>query len=368
MNRHEIVQQVKEMSVFCDVEGIADALKITPQAVQDILDGKDIEIQETEVDNQPVIQVKTTTMVHRQKIIAVWRAKGGVGATSVAMTLARQISEKMTTILLDLNFEEGGSDLLHYLDMPRYPQMKLPDNIWDRVEEVQNNLYVMHPITHVVGQEKITPQDIQQLILNARQEFDAIVLDLPNGQDECILEAVKNANALALVMTSGRQEGFRAAKLASMFNSKKQIFVANAGLKEKQVKEVVPAEQIIVIPYDKSLDDKLEKQIPVSVKSPFYHGVKGIYETIFDEEFDEVPEGKFKELIYNTKGIFKRSKKKSRPVINRFKDSFGAVGSLAGSIFYAGSLLLVVVAALITIDSVTDINIPFINLITSKLK
>jgi hypothetical protein len=58
----------------------------------------------------------------KQKIIIFMKAKGGVGSTTLSLFLA-YIMRKMKTLLIDLNFSEGGSDIGYYLNIPKTPNM-----------------------------------------------------------------------------------------------------------------------------------------------------------------------------------------------------------------------------------------------------
>ena len=58
----------------------------------------------------------------KQKIIVFLKAKGGVGSTLLSLFLAYHF-RKLKTLLVDLNFCEGGSDLGYYLSIPKSPNM-----------------------------------------------------------------------------------------------------------------------------------------------------------------------------------------------------------------------------------------------------
>ena len=58
----------------------------------------------------------------KQKIIVFLKAKGGVGSTLLSLFIAYHF-RKLKTLLVDLNFCEGGSDIGYYLNIPKSPNM-----------------------------------------------------------------------------------------------------------------------------------------------------------------------------------------------------------------------------------------------------
>ena len=142
-----------------------------------------------------------------QEVIAVWGAKGGSGRTVIAANLAHYLKD-FKILLIDLNFCEGPSDLSVYLDLPKTPHIgNFLDDPKDRRKGFLN-LLIMPKKSHfsvvqpppTLGQtEKITCDDIIDLIDQARRLYEILIIDLPSNCAPLTLEAVDMATSTILV-------------------------------------------------------------------------------------------------------------------------------------------------------------------------
>lgn len=280
----DLKEKIIRMAAYYDAESIANSLRVSVETVEDILDGKAEIKVETEQFGQ-VLHVNTSRTAHRQKVIAICRGKGGVGATSVAMYLSRLTSEKISTLLIDLNVAEGGSDLTYYMNISPYPHLGIAKrNLMEGVIYYQKDLYIIAPPMTEKELGGFSVEDVQKLIARARQDFDAIIIDLPNRLDEITKEALSCANTLVMVMGAFRQEILRLVQLSEAFYTKnKYLVINNCSLDADCAAEILNAHKSVVIPYDAELEDTLEKQSVLPRKSSFSMGVESLKELIYEE-------------------------------------------------------------------------------------
>lgn len=281
-------EKVMRMAAFADKEAIASSLQIPMETVEDILDGKaDIQVKTNERYGH-IIQVNSSRTAHRQKVIAICRAKGGVGATATAFYLARTISEKISTLLIDLNISEGGSDLTYYLKLPQYPHLGTAKrNIIEGIINIQKDFYAIPPPLNKDELGCFNGEDVKSLILQARQEFDAVVIDLPNRDDDITREAIKCSNTVVFIMGAFRQEILRLIPWSKEFyNKTRYLVISNCMLDEsdeREAQELLQVQQSVTIPYDQDLEESLESQVFLPKKSPFVEGVEKLKDTIYEE-------------------------------------------------------------------------------------
>ena len=338
----QLGRQIREMSQYLTPEGIAEALKIPLSAVQNVLDGKEIQMEQAiQTKNQTILQMKTVSATHRQKVLAVWRARGRVGATTMATLLAKMISEKMKTLYLCGSFSDGGSDAITYLSLPYFPREKLT---LDPVLPVPGyeNLFTLPPITYL--KEPVTPENMQAVILEARERFACIVLDLPNSQDETTLTAVQCATHVLWVVGSDEQEARRVAFRSARFNDKEQFFLANRVCRRELLKTIpVDIDRMMEAEHEAGMKEPGS----ISFKSSLYQAVAQIYTAIFIEKPEGLP------LMDSDRiGIRKRLEKVrfrlGRGAGNLFSSFKRAWSWMEGPI-YGVCLLVFLIASLVTL-------------------
>jgi Flp pilus assembly CpaE family ATPase len=279
----ELKERVKKMASYLDNEAIASALKIPVETVNDILSGK-AEIKEAPaVPVVSTIQVNSIKTAYRQRVIAVWRAKGGVGCTAVAMYLAFVLKDLMRVLLIDFNLAEGGSDLSYYMDLPEYPTMELAgDDFNSAVIQVEKMLYVLQA-PRQRHETFLSKEFVAGIMTAAKQDYDAVIVDLPNMEDEATREAVRYANTLVMVTSGSYQELVRLALRASEFNQKDILLLANRCQIDKKVMETMGLNQIVHISEDRDLADKMDKHALPRRGSPFMKGIEKLKETLYEE-------------------------------------------------------------------------------------
>lgn len=277
----DLVSKVRKMSEYLDDEAIAEALKLTPETVRDILEGK-AEIREIrQPDRGPVVHVSSVKTAYRQKIVSVCRAKGGVGCSMVSLGLAYSLSREIKTLLIDLNLAEGGGDLSYYLNLPEYPHMGVFNNNLEQCSiNVEPNLYVLQAPRHISNEG----EKIDQIIGLARQDFDAVVIDLPNFQCGFTAEAMRQSNTLVAVTGGMDLELVRLAVLLSKYQSKHVIIAANRCELPREAMEVFADRETVKIEHDGALLRTLERCDLPGEKSVFMRGIEQLKDAVFERE------------------------------------------------------------------------------------
>jgi Flp pilus assembly CpaE family ATPase len=267
----DLLRAIRRMSEYLDEESIATALRIPVETVHDAIAGN-IVIEETETEKETIIQIANLA-VYRQRIVSVWRGRGGAGCTSVALHLAYLLGQMMSVLLADLNTACAGSDVSYYLrQQPEYPNMEAlthAGQLTQAVIQVEPNLWVLlPPETGPIEKEKV-----RLLMTEARQGFDAVIFDLPNADNEGVLEAVTYSNALVMVTTGCEQEMNRV--LARSNKSQKEtVLVANGYACDAKTRKAYP--KVVEIPADRDGQTRMEQGVFYKKGAPLSVGAEKI--------------------------------------------------------------------------------------------
>ena len=108
-----------------------------------------VSISETATEKETILQIATNP-VYRQRIISVWRGRGGAGCTSIALHLAYLLEQMMSVLLVDLSASDAGSDLGYYLHLPEYPNLEVMSRdgrLSSAVVQVESGLWALLPPT-----------------------------------------------------------------------------------------------------------------------------------------------------------------------------------------------------------------------------
>jgi len=279
----DLEQKVKRMAEYLNDEAVANALKITPEAVRDILEGK-ATIAEKEGDEEggPVIHVSSIKTSYRQKVISVVRTKGGVGCTVTALGLALAVSKDLRTLLINIDPDRKFSDLAYYLNLAEvlsWPEISVFKD-FDRCEvKVEQNFDVLE-----VGDDGFVDADeVVRAITLARQNYDAIVIDTPNRAfDDFAAQALEQSNVLVAVVSGLESELMRAVSLFNRYPQKDLIVAANRcdlkGIKELEGYEIV------TVDHDAGLLKSFETGDLPSDKGALMNGIKQVKNILYDQK------------------------------------------------------------------------------------
>jgi len=289
---HNLIEKVRRMSEYLDDEAIARALKLTPESVRDILEGRaEIFQQDIPDQNAPVIHVSSVKTSYRQKIISVMRAKGGVGCSVIALGLAYLLSKEIKVLLVDLNFATGGGDLSHYLNLQEHPHMGvLKNNLHPCVISIEPQFDVLQAPKTNMDKNKV-----DEIISLARQDYDAVVLDLPNQNDDTFVKKALQLSNTLIAITSGIEIELARLAIALRELHHKDIIVAvNKSPIHQEIRDIFVDRKIIRIENDNSLDKVFEKCDLPGTKSVFMRGVKEIVDVLFERQQEGILKALFK--------------------------------------------------------------------------
>lgn len=148
--------------------------------------------------------INKNTKAIKQKIIIFTKAKGGVGSTILSIFLAHTF-RKMKTLLVDLNFSEGGSDTGYYLNIPKSPNMIVFTEGYNRsamdnaIVKIAENFDLLQPPPTYELAKKMDLQDIYSLIDIAKRKYHLIIFDLPNLINEMYLGVLDIADLVIMI-------------------------------------------------------------------------------------------------------------------------------------------------------------------------
>lgn len=285
-------EKVKRMAEYLDAEAISAALKIPVETVQDILDGK-AQVQEAPgTSGAPaVVQVSSARVAYRQRVIAVWRARGGVGATSVALGLAWLLKDLMRVLLVDCSFEVGIGDISFVLDLPEYPHVKAFDygGIAGAVVNAGPNLDVLQSPRNRNEIDEL-PRDILFRAVNAaRPVYDVIICDLPNVEGGPVQEVLESANTLLLV--TGGEDGEKSrllARLAGVDLKGKEVFLlCNRGSDGNGPIAEVLSFREFALPADPELGRGLRRGQVFSFNGPFMRALVEVRDAMYESSANQ---------------------------------------------------------------------------------
>jgi MinD-like ATPase involved in chromosome partitioning or flagellar assembly len=181
-------------------------------------------------DDLEIKNIKTI----KQKIIILSKAKGGVGSTTISIFLGYMF-DRVKTLLVDLNFSEGGGDISYYLDIPRAPNILNfidgynRNSLENSVIRIKKNLDILQaPPTYEMSR-KVELQDIYCLADIAKKKYHLIIFDLPNRFDDLVLGVIDLADLLIMVSDHTLGSIGRLIKMNNRFiyNDLEKILIVN---------------------------------------------------------------------------------------------------------------------------------------------
>ena len=133
------------------------------------------------------------TPVRKGKLITVYGVAGGVGASTIAVNLAWELTnavrkEGRRVALLDFNFQYGSCAT--YLDVPRresvYELVSEATNfdqtgLMQALSTYQDRLYVLTAPRDALPLDIVTPTDVKAITNLAREAFDYVIIDMPQA-------------------------------------------------------------------------------------------------------------------------------------------------------------------------------------------
>lgn len=205
VNKHRyntIIYDTEDITPLLE-EAARKDIKIVP--LSDYLAGGNTVSKLTNTLKKTLLKSKNRKQVYKQSVISVWSVKGGVGRTTLTKTLALTVPKDLKVLVLDLNFQDGGSDLSYMLNLEAIPHvgMYLKSRTREAFEECliefRSNIYIMQAPPRLTLVESITPEDVKQMIEYGRTLFDFIIIDLPNENNALVRAALETSNKVLLL-------------------------------------------------------------------------------------------------------------------------------------------------------------------------
>ncbi len=167
----------------------------------------------------------------QSKIITVYSNKGGIGKTTLAINLAKELEKvtKCKVALIDLNLQLG--DVSTFLNLnPTFDVSYVIKNFINKDEEIflkaferykDSLLYILSDPTYIEQAESISPQDITKLFNELKKVFSYIVVDMSSNIDENSLK-ILDLSDLVLFTTIVNVPAIRnAQRCLTLFNSRR---------------------------------------------------------------------------------------------------------------------------------------------------
>jgi len=256
------------------------------------------------------------------KIIAVMGARGGVGATTVALNLAgilADLSGKHVG-LVDIDPQEGSIALTLDIEPSRGLRdvLEKPDRIDSLfIERVMSkpiaNLSVLSAEESLQERVNIHPQAGELLLTELRDKCDLLVLDIPRHLNSFSQQCLQQADHVILVTELtllSLRDALRMGDLArDTFKMKAPLIVANrvglAAKKEIKVADFekgINAELTISIPFAPEVYMQVSTDIP-AVKQKEHKAVKALYDLalMLFPEYTPKTDGKAKKSFFAKK-------------------------------------------------------------------
>ena len=145
----------------------------------------------------------------RQHVIAVFSGKGGVGRSSIAMNLAivlRQMTQERVA-LIDADLQSGDIHVLLNMNSPssiddlREAVSLDSEIIHQSMAEHDTGLMVLRAPLQPESAERFTEEEMKRILVDLRENFDYLVVDLSTAYSEANLTILEMADQIVLVTT-----------------------------------------------------------------------------------------------------------------------------------------------------------------------
>lgn len=188
------------------------------------------------------------TKIIRQEVISVWSVKGGTGKTTLVKRLIDTADKNARMLVVDFNFQDGGSDLSFMLELPVVPHLgmylkeKTKKSFFESLIKYTENVSILQAPPKRSFVKDITPDDVEEIIKLGRSAFDIIIFDLPNTLNKIVDTVLANSTKRVIVSSGLVSETRRIKELKDSF-----IIVINSPNKSWKVYykdfECIPIEQ-----------------------------------------------------------------------------------------------------------------------------
>ena len=154
-------------------------------------------------DNQNK-SIQQNMKIIKQKVIVLTKAKGGVGSTTMSLFLSSVLKD-FSTLLVDLNYSEGGGDISYYLGTPKSPNILNfldgynRESLENSIIKINKNLDILQSPPTFDQSKKIELQDLYCLTDIAKKKYHLIIFDLPNQLSDLWFGVIDLADLVILI-------------------------------------------------------------------------------------------------------------------------------------------------------------------------
>ena len=148
--------------------------------------------------------IQQSMKIIKQKVIVLTKAKGGVGSTTMSLFLSSALKD-FSTLLIDLNYSEGGGDISYYLGTPKSPNILNFLNGYNReslensIIKINKNLDILQSPPTFDQSKKIELQDLYCLTDIAKKKYHLIIFDLPDQLNDLWFGVIDLADLVILI-------------------------------------------------------------------------------------------------------------------------------------------------------------------------
>lgn len=237
------------------------------------------------------------------RTITVLSPKGGVGKTSISTNLVVALAQQspMEAVVVDLDLQFG--DLTTVLDLKPTHTLQDAFGLASRDNLLLKTYLTVHSAGFYVlcgaespaANDKVTGDQVVQLIRQLQDQFRYVILDTAAGLDDTTLAALECTDDAVIVTTMdvaclrSVQKEMELLNELGLLPASRHVVVnfadKSSGLRIKDVEAVLGAPVDVVLPRSKELPLASNRGVPLLVSSrsgPFVKSVKTLARRIFD--------------------------------------------------------------------------------------
>ena len=246
---------------------------------------------------------QTSAGAFSSRTVTVLSPKGGVGKTSISSNLAVTLAQQspMEVVVVDLDLQFG--DLTTVLDLSPTHTLQDAFDLTSRDNLLLKTFLTVHSAGFYVlcgaespaANDKVSGDQVIQLIRQLQDQFRYVVVDTAAGLDDATLAALECSDDAVVVTTMdvaclrGVQKEMQLLGELGLLPASRHVVVnfadKTSGLRIKDVEAVLGAPVDVVLPRSKELPLATNRGVPLLLSSrsgPFVKSMRSLCQRIFD--------------------------------------------------------------------------------------